>query len=96
MFAQTNDKSVLANIGRVACREFTFDNLNEINPVPVNNLRSQFASDQEYLAFINDQSLNGVECKGDEVSVKECQAKGNATLKTTLYEIEVECMCKSK
>ena len=93
VFAQTNDKSALRNIGNVACREFNFDNVNEVNTVAVNNLRSQFSNDEEYLKFVNEQSLNGVECDGSESSIKDCRSK-LATVKTTLYELEVECLCE--
>ena len=96
IFTQNNDKAALLSIGRVACKEFNFDSLNEVNAVAANNLRSQFTSDAEYLNFINEQSVSGVQCTGDELSIKDCQAKANSNLKTSLYELEVECLCKLK
>jgi len=94
VFTQSDDKSALLNIGRVACREFNFDNVNDVSALAVNNLRSQFSSDQEYLSFVNEQSLTDVECDGTETGIKTCRSKPTATLKTTLYELEVECLCE--
>ena len=81
-------------IGRVACREFNFDNVNEVNALAANNLRAQYSSDQEYLTAVNELSLNGLECDGNEASIKECRSRLAASVKTTLYELEVECLCK--
>ena len=92
VFTHSNEKNDLLNIGRVACREFNFDNVNDAIGLAVNNLRSQFSSDQDYLNFINEESLNGVTCEGNEDTVKDCVYKPTATLKTNLYEIEVECL----
>ena len=93
LFTQTNDASLLNNIGSVACKEFNFDNLNNVVALPA-NLRAQYSSDSEYLDFVNSQSLSGLACNGDETSVKECVASSNTTVRTSLFELNVECLCK--
>jgi len=91
LFTLTNDANALSSIGSVACKEFNFDNLNNVVASPA-NLRPQYSSDSEYLDFVNSQSINGLLCNGDESSVKECKASSNATVSTPLFELNIECL----
>lgn len=85
-----------AKIGQVACLEFGFTRSLYTNPVRVNSLKSMFNRDKDYLKFVNEQSVSGIKCVGNETSVKECSYGPDANLDTDLYELEVECLCRIK
>ena len=93
VFSQTDDKDEISRIGEVACREFNFDRFVNVEAVSASNLRKQF-SDEDFLAYITQQTLNGLTCFGNESTIKECQVNSNFNVDTPLFELEVECLCK--
>ena len=96
VFVQTNQLTVLNPIGRLVCSEMGFSRLLNVVPTLVSaSLRSQM-SDSSYLNNVNVQNLNGLKCDGTENSIKECQVSMDAQLDTSLYELDIECACKSE
>lgn len=93
VFAKTNAAASLNKTGQVVCTEMGFSRFLNVVPVLV-NLRSQM-SDANYSTFLQSKSLNGIACDGTEQSVKDCSADMDADLATSLYELDIECACKS-
>ena len=95
LFTQSNNMQLLNNIGTVVCREFGFKALSYITALSSSqSLRSQLGSDSAYLDFVNTKSLNGLQCQGTELTLKECSAPSNATASTLLFDLDMECSCK--
>lgn len=95
IFSYTNDQTEVSKIGQVACLEFGFTRSIYTNPKEINDLKSKFSKDTDYLQFLNKKSISGIKCIGNETSIKECSYGPNAFINTTLYELEVECLCNN-
>ena len=95
LYTQSDDKNMLKLISNVACREFGFNRSVNVIATPVrDNLIQKYTDQAEYLKFINDQNVNGLNCTGNEVTIKDCLATSDANIDTSLFEVEVECLCK--
>jgi hypothetical protein len=93
VFSQTDDKDQITRIGEVACKEFNFDRFVNVEAVSASNLKNQYSAD-DFIAYVTQQSLNGLNCFGNESTIKECQVNSNFNIDTPLFELEVECLCK--
>lgn len=96
IFSYTNDLAEVSKIGHIACLEFGFTRSIYTDPKEVKDLKSRFSKDKDYLHFLDNKSVSGIKCKGNETSIKECSYGPSAYLNTTLYELEIECLCKIK
>lgn len=93
IFSFSNSLDDILNIGRVTCLEFGFNRSINTNSIQIDDLRSKYP-ESEYLNLINQQSVSGISCKGTEASIKDCQFS-TAKLDTKIFELEVECLCKT-
>lgn len=93
IFTNSNAESNLTPIGQVACRELGFDGFSGARAVDFSHMRGEL-NDADYLTFINQQNLNGLKCKGDEKTLKECESKIVADLATPVFEMDIECICE--
>lgn len=94
IFSYTNEVEEVSKIGHVACSEFGFTKSIYTDPIRVNNLKSMFARDGDYLKFLNEQTISGIKCIGNETSIKECSYGPQPKINTVLYELEIECLCR--
>ena len=78
LYTQSNDATLLKSISSIACKEFGFNRSVNAVAMPVSS--------------VNPQNVNGLNCAGNERSIKECHASPNANA-NTLFEVEVECLC---
>ncbi|CAF0933519.1 unnamed protein product [Brachionus calyciflorus] len=92
LFTQTDKLEEIDKIGKVACLEFGFTKSIQTTPIQVEDLRSTYKRDNDYLKFINEMNINGIKCDGNETSIKECSYNPDAKLETNLFELEVECL----
>lgn len=93
VFTHTPDQEKLNKIGRVVCKEFGFKDLDTINAILDPHLRNQFTSDKEYFHYTNKKSVSGLECSGNEQTLKDCTSKEMNSTSVEMYELEIECLC---
>lgn len=95
IFSQSNDVDMLNKIGIVACNEFRFDSFSNINAIDVKSqLINKFSSEQ-LLDYVNKMNMNGLNCSGDENSLKECRPSSTQyDISMPLFELNIECSCK--
>ena len=94
MYSQTNSADSINKIGAVACTEFSFEGLSSATAISVSSsLAAQF-SKQDLLAYVNQKSLNGLTCNGNETSLKDCKPALPYDLNMPLFELKIECSCK--
>lgn len=86
-----NTNEAVERIGQVACNEFGFNGLNWAKAKEFSDLK-QFKTESEFNKYVKENTYNGLECNGDETSIKDCQFKSNAIFGTAQYEIEVDCL----
>lgn len=94
IFTTTDNQSSIDTIGHIACHEFGFKALTNIRAIKANNLRAQFTTDQEYLDFLNSETVSGIECDKNNAIIKDCKAAQVKSVNTELFELEIECTCK--
>ncbi len=94
VFTRTVETAAIQRIGKIACSEFGFKSLGTVQAKKADNLRAQFSSNSEYLDYVNKHSINGLECSGSELTIKDCRATPTDSVNTDLYELEIECVCK--
>ena len=93
IFTKTANKTSVEIIGKVVCSEFGFKGLSSVTAIKVTNLRAQFASNAEYLEFVNNHSIGGIACSSGVQTIKDCTTS-TIGLDTDLFELEIECTCK--
>lgn len=93
-FTYTNEKTVVEKIAKVTCTELGFGKLSSVKAIEASDLKTMYPVEAEYMRYVNSQNINGLKCDGDESTVKECSTSTNAGFGATLYELEVECICK--
>jgi hypothetical protein len=97
VFARTESTEELQRIGAVVCAEFGFDRCVHVEPrLAGERMRAQYADNEreEYVRYVNEQSISGIECSGAEATVKDCRASNDAPYDAQLYELEIECLCE--
>jgi hypothetical protein len=92
VFTQSNEPKAIRNIASIVCNEFGFKGVSSVTAVNPNF--KQFSTDADYLNFANYQSVSGLQCSGQELTLKDCFAEANVTLATKLFELDIECYCK--
>jgi hypothetical protein len=94
IFSQTNEIDSLRKIGAVVCNEIRFDSFSSVNAVDVKSQLTTKFSAEQLLNHVNMQNINGLNCIGDESSLKECQpAHRQYDTTMPLFEINIECSC---
>ncbi len=81
IYVKSTETSVIKPIASVAAREFNFNRSVNVIANPV-----EASSSVQFVA--------GLVCSGSESTVKECTTQSSATSDASLYELEVEFLCK--
>ena len=58
LFTNTDNSILMQKIGKVACGEFGFSDLNNVNPIKTDSIKDQFTNELDYLKFLNGDSIS--------------------------------------
>jgi len=91
----TNDNSTesVKRLSRTACAEFGYVRSIYEKLTPIADV-SNGLNFYEQQIYVTEQNFKGVSCSETVETFKECQLVEMSQQSSSLYEIEIECLCK--